>query len=134
MDIIEQTRQLGKAIQQDERYTAYCTAKKNNDDDKELQELIGNFNMKRMDLNNEMSKEDKDTERLKELDNDIKDLYAGIMKNKSMTAFNEAKTAMDSLMSQINNIITASANGEDPETCAAQSSCSGSCSSCSGCH
>ena len=39
------------------------------------------------------------------------------------------------VLDQINNIITASANGEDPETCPAVAhKCSGSCSTCGGCH
>lgn len=134
MDIIEQTRALGKMIQEDKRYIAYCTARDKNDEDQELQKLIGEFNIKRLDLNTEMSKDEKDTEKLKELDNTIKELYGQIMANDSMAAFNNAKTEMDSLLSQINNIITMSANGEDPQTCNPVSSCGGSCSSCSGCH
>lgn len=134
MDIIAQTRALGKMIQEDKRYIAYCTARDKNDEDKELQKLIGEFNIKRLDLNTEMSKDEKDTEKLKELDNTIKELYGQIMANDSMSAFNSAKTEMDSLLSQINNIITMCANGEDPDTCNPVSSCGGSCSSCSGCH
>ena len=41
MDIIEQTRALGKMIQQDERYLAFMEAKKANDEDAALNELIG---------------------------------------------------------------------------------------------
>ncbi len=134
MDIIEQTRALGKMIQEDKRYIAYCTARDKNDQDQELQKLIGEFNIKRVDLNTEMSKDEKDTEKLKELDNTIKELYGQIMENDSMAAFNSAKTEMDSLLSQINNIITMCANGEDPDTCNPVSGCGGSCSSCSGCH
>lgn len=134
MTIIEMTRELGKMIQADERYLNYQKAKENNDNDSELQELIGNFNLKRIQLNTEMSKEDKDDEKIKQLDGDIKEIYHKVMSNENMVAFNEAKTAMDRMLDQINNIITFSANGEDPETCAAESSCSGSCASCGGCH
>ena len=35
MDIIEMTRELGKALQQDDRYVAYSLAKQVNDDDTE---------------------------------------------------------------------------------------------------
>ncbi len=57
------------------------------------------------------------------------------MVNPNMAAFNAAKNAMDGMLAEINNIITASANGEDPETCPSQpSGCSGSCSTCGGCH
>ncbi|NLK70566.1 MAG: YlbF family regulator [Clostridiales bacterium] len=134
MDIIEKARELGKMIQQDERYKAYYDAKEKNDKDEELQALIGEFNLKRVDLNREMSKDDKDMERLRELDSEIKSLYGKIMANPNMEVFNDAKNAMDELLSQINTIITASANGEDPETCATQSSCGGSCAGCSGCN
>ncbi len=134
MDIIQQTRELGKLIQKDERYIAYFNAREKNDNDPELQKLISEFNMKRLDLNNEMSKDEKDAEKLKELDNTIKELYGNIMANENMNTFTAVKNEMDSLLSQINNIITMSANGEDPETCVASSGCSGSCSSCSGCH
>ena len=133
MDVIQMTRELGKLIQADERYSAYQNAKDVNDKDEKLQELIGKFNIKRVELNTEMSKDDKDTEKLKALDEDIKNLYGDIMINPSMIAFNNAKNAMDDMLAQINTIITSSANGEDPETCPT-SSCTGSCSSCSGCH
>ncbi len=134
MDIIEMTRELGKMLQQDKRYKAYFAAKEMNDRDEDLQALIGEFNLKRVDLNMEMSKDEKNTEKLKDLDTEIKELYGKIMANPNMVAFNDAKNAMDDILSQINNIITMSANGDDPETCGKESSCGGGCSSCSGCH
>lgn len=134
MDIIEKTRELGKMLQEDERYKAYFAAKEMNDKDEDLQALIGEFNLKRVDLNMEMSKDEKNTEKLKDLDTEIKELYGKIMANPNMLAFNDAKNAMDDILSKINNIITMSANGDDPETCGEESSCGGSCSSCSGCH
>ncbi len=135
MDIIEMTRELGKLIQADERYKAYIDAKEKNDKDDELQKLINDFSSKRYELNMEMSKTDKDADKLKELDGVIKNIYGEIMVNPNMVAFNAAKNAMDGMLAEINNIITASANGEDPETCPSQpSGCSGSCSTCGGCH
>lgn len=135
MDVIKMARELGKLIQQDERYSAYIHAKEINDSDAELQKLISDFETKRYELNMEMSKTDKDADKLKELDGVIKNIYGEIMVNPSMAEFNKAKNAMDGMLSEINNIITASANGEDPETCQSQpSGCSGSCSSCGGCH
>ena len=135
MDIIKSARKLGKLLQQDERYIAYQNAKNKNDSDEDLQRLIGDFNLKRLDLNNEMSKQERDSDRLKELDGEIKELYGKIMSNENMNAFNEAKNAMDEMLSQVNNIITMSANGEDPETCPASPvGCGGNCSGCSGCH
>lgn len=135
MDTISMARELGKLIQADERYKTYLAAKEKNDKDEELQKLISEFTAKRYELSMEMSKDDKDSEKLKELDGVIKNLYGEIMVNPNMAEFNVAKNAMDGMLTEINNIITASANGEDPETCPANpSACSGSCSTCGGCH
>ena len=119
MDTISMARELGKLIQADERYKTYLAAKEKNDKDEELQKLISEFTAKRYELSMEMSKDDKDSERLKELDGVIKNLYGEIMVNPNMAEFNAAKNAMDGMLTEINNIITASANGEDPETCPA---------------
>lgn len=134
MDVTAKARELGKLIQADERYVKYMEAKKINDEDTALQELIGAFNLKRADLNNEMSKENRDAERLKTLDVEIKELYGRIMANESMFRFTEAKHDMDEMLNEVNMIITMCANGEDPDTCEAAPSCSGSCSTCGGCH
>ena len=57
MDIIELARQIGKEIQQDERYLNLQKAEKSSDSDQQLQDLIGDFNLKRMAINNEAQKE-----------------------------------------------------------------------------
>lgn len=134
MDIIEMTRELGKAIQQDERYKAYMAAKEANDKDEELQKLIGDFNLKRMNINQEMSNPEKSEERLKKLDEELKAIYAQIMGNDGMIAFNTAQNELEQLIGDINQIVTMCANGEDPDTCEIQHGCSGSCSTCGGCH
>ncbi len=136
MDIIQKTRELGKLIQEDQRYKDYFDAKTKNDNDENLQNMIKDFNSKRVELNTELSKPDKDQEVVKNLDTEIKSLYGNIMGNENMNNFNTAKIEMDNLLSQINMVITMSANGEDPMTCPTEApeSCSGSCSSCSGCN
>lgn len=134
MDIIKMARELGKAIQQDERYTAYMAAKDANDKDEELQKLIGDFNLKRMNINQEMSNPEKSEERLKKLDEELKEIYAQIMGNDGMIAFNTAQNELEQLIGDVNQIITMCANGEDPDTCQVQHGCSGSCSTCGGCH
>ena len=106
MDTISMARELGKLIQADPRYDAYIKAKETNDKDEELQKLINDFTMKRYELNMEMSKTDKDTDKVKELDGVIKNIYGEIMVNPNMAAFNAAKNAMDGMLAEINNIIT----------------------------
>ena len=134
MDVIQMTRELGKAIQQDDRYTAYMLDKKKNDEDKELQELIDSFDKKRSELNMAMSSENKDTDLIKSLDTEIKNIYGKIMSNPNTAIFSGAQAQLEQLINDVNQIITMCANGEDPDTCQVQHGCSGSCSTCGGCH
>lgn len=134
MDIITSARELGKLIQQEESYKKLQTAKTNSDNDTELQSLIGEFNLKRMSINNEAGKADRDDSKLQSLNEEMRHVYAEIMKNENMTAYNEAKKELDTLMQRVIAIVTQSAEGEDPETTDYEPGCSGSCSSCGGCH
>ena len=133
MDIMEMTRELGKALQNDDRYIAYSLSKQACDNDEELQKQISSFDDLRSQLNTEIIKEDKDTDKIKELDQSIKDTYQKIMSNRNMVVFTGAQSALESLVSNINQIITLCANGEDPATCEHSTGCSGSCATCGGC-
>ncbi len=133
MDIIEMTRELGKALQTDDRYIAYMLAKQANDEDKALQEQIDSFEKMRYDLSMEMTKENKDTDKIKELDDNIKATYNKIMSNKNMIVFAVAQKSLEQLVGNIQEIITMSANGEDPATCEPSTGCTGSCATCGGC-
>ena len=134
MDIIEKARELGKLIQQEESYIALQKAQADADADMELQNLIGDFNMKRMSINNEASKKDKDSDKLALLNSQMREDYSKIMSNKNMIAYNEAKDAFDMVANRVLAIGQQSAEGADPETADySTSSCSGSCSTCGGC-
>ena len=134
MDIIEKARELGKLIQQEESYIALQKAQADADADMELQNLIGDFNMKRMSINNEASKKDKDSDKLALLNSQMREDYSKIMSNKNMIAYNEAKDAFDMVANRVLSIVQQSAEGADPETADySTSSCSGSCSTCGGC-
>ena len=136
MTVIEKARELGTVLQQDERYTRYMKACEINDTDSELQKAIGEINLKRAELSKEMKEPDKNADKLTELDKEIREMYDNIMAMPKMVEYNEAKDAMDKLLDSINFIVSMAANGEDPMTCPEQAphSCSGSCSTCGGCH
>ena len=134
MDIITMARELGKLIQQDERYKRIDAAKKANDEDDKLQELMAKFNLKRSELSVEMSQENKNPEKLNQLDKELKALYQEVMANPNMAEFNAAKAEVDGMMNFISTILYGSVNGEDPDTIEMQASCGGNCSGCSGCH
>ena len=134
MTIIEQARALGAAIQADERYINYNKIAAENDQDPEIQNKIGEFNMKRSQLNEEMRKEDKDADILTTLDKEIRELYDEIVALPKMVAYYAAKEELDKLVQSVNYIVTGSANGEDPATMPEPApACSGSCATCGGC-
>ena len=65
MDIIELARELGAKIQEDERYLNLKIASQVNDSDENLQTLINEFNLKRINVSNELSKSTHDDEKIK---------------------------------------------------------------------
>ncbi|MBQ4129306.1 MAG: YlbF family regulator [Ruminococcus sp.] len=134
MDLIALARQLGHAIQDEKAYKDLQTAKNDADNDKELQDLIGEFNLKRMAINNEACKEDRDEEKLRALNTEMRDVYTKIMSNENMNAYNTAKTDLDTVLQRVLAIITQSADGEDPDTTDFSESCTHDCSTCGGCH
>lgn len=135
MDIIQLTRELGKEIQKDQTYIAYQLAKQNSDEDQGLQDLIGEFNLKRMSIGNEAQKQDRDEAKITDLNNALRGIYSDIMENVNMQAYNAAKGEIDALMQRVAAILTQSAEGEDPETCdLPEEGCGGDCSGCSGCN
>jgi cell fate (sporulation/competence/biofilm development) regulator YlbF (YheA/YmcA/DUF963 family) len=133
---IKMAREIGKAIQADARYKAYHEAKELNDNDKELQDLIGEFNLIRQNLGMEANKqgEERSEDKITQLNNDAQAAYAKIMDNENMKAFTDAKNAMDALIRDISTIISLCCDGEDPDTCSIEPQ--GGCASgggCSGC-
>ena len=127
-------REIGHAIQNEKAYKDLQTAKVNADNDETLQNLIGEFNLKRMAINNEASKAERNEEKLKELNDEMRAAYSQIMSNENMINYNEAKTQLDTLLQRVLAIINQSAQGEDPDTTDFSSNCTHDCSTCGGCH
>jgi len=134
MDAIKMARELGKAIQADERYIRYAKARLANDNDADLQNSIGQFNIKRMELEKAVGEENKDDEKVKALNEELRKLYGEIMSSAVMVEYNTAKALLDQFTNEINTILAKSLEGEDPETCETDAGCTGSCSTCGGCH
>ena len=134
MNVIEMARELGKAIQQDERFIRYAKARLANDSDKDLQDAIGQFNLVRMELDREINSDNKDDDKVKELNEKLRSVYSDIMSSSAMVEYNTAKAELDSMVNEVNTVISKSLDGEDPETCDTTVGCTGSCESCGGCH
>ena len=135
MELIKLSRELGKAIQNNELYKRMHEVKQKVDNDANIQNLIGDFNLKKIAINNEMNNTEHDEEKVKKLNEEMRNAYTNIMEHPDMIEYNKTQNEMNELLQRINAIIVQSAQGEDPETTDfVQSSCGGSCGSCGGCH
>lgn len=136
MDVLNVARELAKALQESEAYIAMSKAREENDKNLDLQEKISNFNLKKIALNRETAKEDRNSDKISTLDREIREAYQDIMNDPNMKAYSEAKGKVDELMKKIEFVLGMALNGADPETIEVPEStgCTGNCSSCAGCH
>ena len=132
-DVIALARQLGHAIQEQEEYKTIMTAKEAADNDEALQALITEFNVKRVAINAEACKTDRDDEILKKLNEEMRTAYSDIMSNEHMKAYNDAKQAFDKVLQRVLAIVQQSADGQDPDTTDFSEDCTHDCSTCGGC-
>ncbi len=110
-------------------------ARQQSDEDQELQDAIGEFNLKRMAISNEAAKPDRNDETMQRLNKEFREVYAKIMENEHMKRYDAAKNEFDALFQRVTGILNMCAEGDDPETCDYDvASCGGDCSSCAGCH
>lgn len=131
----ELAKDLGHEIQRDDRFIRTQMAQAKADEDAELQSLIGEFNLKRMAINTEASKDEaeKDEEKLRQLNVEIREVYARVMANEAMAEYQAAKAELDKVLGGISAIINMAAQGLNPDDYE-EHECSGNCGSCGGCH
>ena len=132
--ILDMAIDLATLLQAVPRCEAVLAATKAADEDKVLQEMISEFNLKRLAINTEEGKEDADADKIRELNQELRTIYASVMANESMMAYNSAKADLDVLVNKIHFAINLAVQGQDPSLAAQESSCSGDCGSCGGCH
>lgn len=123
-EIIEKTKELGAMLQQSKQVQRYNAAKAAYEADEEVQKLVKEYNLQRMNMMNA----DGDEARMAELEERIKGIYAQVMASPSMTEMQAAGQGLNELLNQVNGVITFYVTGEEP------SSCTHDCSTCGGCH
>lgn len=139
MELEKLARQLGAAIQNDQVYLDYQVAMKANEEDEALNELMGKIKLLQMSYQHEASQENADQKKLEGYNQEFQGIYAQIMANENMQAFEKSRQAVDDMMNYLTGILALCVNGEDPETCDPRAhqhdhDCGGECSSCGGCH
>lgn len=135
MELEKLARELGAAIQKDQVYLNFEAARKANDEDEELNALMGKIRLIQLSYQQEASKDEPDEQKMEGYNQEFQGVYTQIMANKNMQKFEEARQAVDEMMNRLTGILAMCVNGEDPATCdPAAHNCGGECSACSGCH
>lgn len=134
MEIIQETVEFAKKIQQTEQYLNLQKAKKNNDSDENLQNLINEFNMVKLKFEHSLEKSEENRENSEKLNS----LYDKIMQNENMIFFNKVSDEMNKLMNDVNKILISAVNGNNFENFnkfdfEKNSDCEGNCENCLGC-
>jgi cell fate (sporulation/competence/biofilm development) regulator YlbF (YheA/YmcA/DUF963 family) len=130
-EVIRLTRELGKAIQKNEKYLNYVEARKANDADEELTSLMSKINIIQASYQQEASREDASEDKMRAYDEEFRQVYSQIMMNKTMQNFEAVRKELDDMMNYLTGILALCVNGQDPETCEpAPVGCTGSCSTC----
>ncbi len=131
MTIEKLTRELGKAIQQDDRYLALQKAIEANEKDTALNELMSKIQLIQVSYQHEASKEEPDEGKMKAYDEEFRGVYSQIMQNENMRNYEIARKEIDDMMNYLTGILAMCVNGDDPDTCdPAAHSCGSDCSSC----
>ena len=135
MDVITLARELGFAIQNDSDYIDFKIKEQNVECNEELQNIIKEFNLKKSEINEEISKNNSDTSKIDSLNNEIGALYQKMISNEVIKAYSNSKEVFSKKLQKVSLIINKSAEGIDPYSIDIDDDegCSGSCQTCGGC-
>lgn len=127
MSIYGLAAELGKAIKKDERMIRMEAAKVAYESDVTIFNLLTEYNMQREALTSIGDEGGEiDTDIITRIQDRLDELYTEITTNPKFVELDEAQTAVNELMENVNNIIKFNATGESP--------CTHDCSTCGGCH
>lgn len=124
MTIKEKTQELGEMIKNSEEFKKLKSAEEVQNNDETAQELLKEFNLKRMNLarnmhNGEITQE----EAIKQSQAD----FDALAENEVIAAYLEAKKAFDAIVEEVNETLNYYITGQEP-------GCTHNCSTCGGCH
>ena len=125
MTIIEKAHELGEMIKKSAEMEALTVAEKAQQADDEAQQLIADFNIKRLNLAREIQSGKLTEEEAIKKNNEAFDEM--VKKSESIKNYVDAKKKFDDLVNGVNNVINVYIMGE-------QQGCTHDCSTCGGCH
>lgn len=128
MTIFELASELGKALKNDEKLVRLADARKNYENDPDLQKMMVEYEVQQKALQGELTKDERDTMFIDVIQKRINELYEAIMSHSVFTELNEAQAEVNELMNAVNNTITFEITGELPSCTHDCSTCGGGCS------
>ena len=127
-EIFEKARELGEAIIESKEFKELKEAEQNQENDPVALELLKKYSDVRTKLASEIQKGDVGEERMNAIREEIEQAYEEMTTNDNITAYINAQRTFQAIIDQMNNIISFHITGKMP------GGCSGSCSTCGGCH
>ena len=127
VEIIEKTKELGKLLAESEQVKALAAARLAYEQNAEIQDLNGQFNIHKMSIAALSKQDNPDEERIAGHEDKLREIYDKIMSSEVMTDYQTKTQMVEQLIAQINNILNFYISGENPQ------GCTGSCATCGGC-
>ena len=127
-EIFEKARELGEAIIESKEYKELKKAEMEQENDPEAMKLLADYSALRSKLAEEIQKGEVAEDRMAEIRQALEDAYEKVTENDHIVAYIISQRIFQSIIDQMNNIISFHITGKMP------GSCSGSCDSCGGCH
>ena len=124
--MMEVAAQLGQIIKESDTYRELEKAKEEYDNNEKIKQYMQEYQVDRQALENAAAQENPETLVIETLQNRLDELYKLITEDPSFIRLNNAQTAVNELMEQVNNEITFAITGQRP--------CTHNCSTCHGCH
>lgn len=125
MTIIEKAHELGEMIEASEEMKELKLAEQAQAEDDEAQQLVSDFNIKRMNLAREIQGGKITEEEAIKKNNDA--FAEMVAKSETIKGYVDAKEKFDSMVNGINSVINMYIMGN-------QGGCTHNCSTCGGCH
>ena len=128
-NVFKKTRELGEALLESEVYLRMKDAEDRAMANPEAAQTMAAFLEKRGELQSMMQSDNPDPGAMKRLSEEMDDLQDRLQMVDDIVALNDARNEFNSLIGQINQVLQFIVTGRMEE-----SSCSGDCGSCGGCH
>ncbi|MBP3411493.1 MAG: YlbF family regulator [Clostridia bacterium] len=132
MDMVfEKTRELGEALKQSEAYARMQAAEAKAMQNMEAAEMMAQYLEKRGQIQEMMEVENPDPAVMQRLSNEMDEIQEKLQMIDDIVELTTARGEFNALIGQINQVLQFIVTGRMTDE---EGGCSGSCSSCSGCH